>query len=170
MKNLLLAISIFLTSAASAQTEHLVKHNMVLVGESEIFASHIVYKEPHNYQVILGLNLDPTIKAAYQHERRSHPGDTFIYLLDDMHIAHIRHRSEISGTIFRKDSLGNKVTIAEGVRLPAGAFRVLYFNELPLSLASEPQLAAASGSCPKPGGAVICYRLPNGTCHCVRPK
>ncbi len=130
-------LSALFPTAAPAHTEHYVKHNMVLVGENEIFASHLVFKEPHNYQVILGLELDPAVKEAYQRERRNYPQDTFIYLLDDMHIAHIRHMNAISGTIFRKDSLGNKIVLANGVKLEKSAFTVLYFNELPLSLAAD---------------------------------
>lgn len=46
-----LAALIFFAAAGFAQSDHRAKHSLILFGENEIFASHIVYKVPHNYQV-----------------------------------------------------------------------------------------------------------------------
>jgi hypothetical protein len=110
------------------------KHNMVLFGESEVFASHIVYKEPHNYQVILKIKLDAHHQALYLAERSQHPKDQFIYLLDPMNIKDIESAAAISGTISRMDASGVRREIAPNVVVTRENFEVIYFDELPLSL------------------------------------
>ena len=76
------AVLILISPFASASQSHRqhpewhVKHNMILVGETEIFASHIVYKVPHNFQVILKIKFDPATLATYRTARAEHPGDT----------------------------------------------------------------------------------------------
>lgn len=131
MLKLLLLISTF---AFGADHGRYPKHNLILVGESEIFASHIVYKAPHNFQVILKLSLGEKTRDLYLTEKRAHPGEEFIFLLDEMDIAQIENAAEISGTIFRRNAGGEKVIIAQGQRLARDSFSVLYFDELPLSL------------------------------------
>ncbi len=110
------------------------KHNMVLFGESEIFASHIVYKQPHNFQVILKLALDPANRALYLAEKAKFPKDQFLYLLDPMDIKDIESVSGIAGTILRIDAAGVRKEIAHDVQVPCGKFEVIYFDEVPLSL------------------------------------
>ena len=63
MKNIAVLILIIanLTGVQSFAQDHAhhAKHNMVLFGDGDTYyASHIVYKEPHNFQVILKINLD----------------------------------------------------------------------------------------------------------------
>lgn len=114
---------------------HFVEHNMVLFGSGEVFASHIVYKNPHNFQVILRLELPEDVRALYLRERASHPGERFIYYLDRMHIGSIETATEITGTIFRKTETGEKIILARDVRLPRERFSLIFFNEVPESLA-----------------------------------
>lgn len=123
---------------AFAHDPHHVEHNMLLFGETEIFASHIVYKVPHNFQVILKLELPANIRELYLRERKLHPTETFIYFLDRMHIGDIGQASAIAGNIFRKNDAGEKVYLARDVRLPRESFAIVYFNELPESLAPRP--------------------------------
>lgn len=87
--------------AANAQHQHDVKHNMLLFGTEEVFADHIVYKVPHNYQVILRVNFDSDVKQAYLNAKENYPKDTFIFLLDSMDIARIVDVESISGTDFK---------------------------------------------------------------------
>lgn len=115
---------------------HHVKHNMVLFGRDEIFASHLVYKAPHNFQVVLSIALSGRAKDDYQHSRTAFPGDTFIFLLDEMHIDQIQQADRLSGKILRRDGAGEKHDVSLDVTLTRGQFKTLFFNELPLSLAS----------------------------------
>src|SRR5687767_9298112 len=47
-----------------------VKHNMVVYGSpAETYASHIVYKVPHNYQVILKIRFDLQTQEIYRQAR-----------------------------------------------------------------------------------------------------
>lgn len=110
------------------------KHNMVLFGENQIFASHIVYKVPHNYQVILSLTLSQEDRDAYLAARRDHPSDQFIYLLNTMDIKDIATQKIISGPVFYLDSEGNKHEVIPSMKVSNDNFKVIYFDELPLSL------------------------------------
>lgn len=134
MLKIFLLLSAFLTPQAFAESHiHHPKHNMILIGESEIFASHIVYKAPHNFQVILKLELDAKTREIYLAERKAHAQEEFIFLLDELDIGQIANLPEISGTIFRRNAGGEKVILAQA-RLTRDEFTVLYFDELPLSL------------------------------------
>lgn len=135
---LLAALALSAGAPAEATTDHdhaHVEHNMVLYGTNEIFASHIVFKNPHHYQVILGLDLPEEIRARYTAERAANPGARFIYLLDPMSIGAIETAAEISGTIFRRGPDGEKIILARQVRLPRARFKIIFFNTLPESLA-----------------------------------
>lgn len=119
---------------AGVEHDHHVKHNMVLFGEKEIFISHIVYKSPHNYQVILKVDFDEATKNLYLDSRKNSPKDDYIFLLDKMHIADIASLDSITGTMFKTDASGVKTILAEGVTVNKARYRIVFFNELPLSL------------------------------------
>lgn len=120
-------------SAENPHHKH-VKHNMVIFGETEIFLSHIVYKSPHNYQVLLKIEPDEEFRQIYGDSRKNHPDDDYIFLLDGMNIAEIADSGSISGTLFRTDETGLKTILSPDVKIDRLHFKVFYFNELPLSL------------------------------------
>jgi hypothetical protein len=107
---------------------------MIMLGEKEIFISHIVYKVPHNYQVILKIKLDQNILTNYLQAKRNTPNNLMILLLDHMDISKIAEVSEISGTIFTEDSLGNRTEIKPNVKIAKENFSIIYFDEVPLNL------------------------------------
>lgn len=114
--------------------EHHTTHFMVIYGEGEgIYASHVVYKQPHNYQVILKLNLDQESRSAYEAAARKYPGIALNFLLDHMDLRTITSAESISGMIMaRKD--GQVLEEIRRVTLRKSEFKVLYFKQLPLSL------------------------------------
>jgi hypothetical protein len=114
-----------------------VKHGMILLGESEVIASHIVYKTPHNFQVLMSLKLDQATNSLYLKARADHPKSTFILLLDPIDIEEITSLPSLSGAIFHRDEQGQRHEIAPNVTLRRENFEVLYFDELPLSLAAD---------------------------------
>jgi len=134
-KILLSAAMIFMTAqtvtAADNDHRHHPKHNMLIYGSEEIFASHIVYKAPHNYQVILSLTLTDDVKAAYQRGRSTHPEESLFLLLDEMDISKIRDMDSISGTLQRETPTGERETLATGVTITKDNFKILLVNELP---------------------------------------
>jgi len=134
----LLALVLFYSATAFAHdhAQH-PPHNMILLGTQEVFASHIVYKQPHNFQVILQLQLDNAAKEAYLKSKAEHPESLHIFLLDPMDIKEISSQTSISGKLLYEDSEGNRQTILEGVVLPKDRFKVIYFDEVPLSLESK---------------------------------
>lgn len=134
MATFIVLFTLLLGHFSYAQHSNHAKHNMVLFGDSEIFASHIVYKVPHNYQVILNIEFDQKTKDLYLNERVLHPADEFIFLLDDMDIKDITSAPSISGAISRTDAGGNRLEIIKNVQVDREHFKVIYFDELPLSL------------------------------------
>jgi hypothetical protein len=137
MKKYLLAFLISglgLNAGAVDHTQH-AKHNMLLFGEAEnYYASHIVYKVPHNYQVILKIDFSLSTKEKIRGEMVDHSADEFIFLLDHMDISQIKLKPALSGKIFRTDSEGKKSTIFEQVELEASQYSIIYFDEVPLNL------------------------------------
>lgn len=133
---ILLMTIIFMGPQAMAQDHsHHVKHNMVLFGEANTFyASHIVYKQPHNFQVILKIHFKSEVTAELTRQFGAHAGDEFIYLLDTMDISQIQQKPVISGSIFRRLTDGTKDIIFEKISLQAVEYSIVYFDELPLSL------------------------------------
>jgi hypothetical protein len=137
MKLKLIVLYILLTFSPAAHGEEHdqhAKHNMLIFGRAEIYASHLLYKVPHNYQVMLKLELPPAVENLYLKERVKHPADKFIFLLDEMNISQIEKADGISASIFRRDRAGEKHVLVPRVELESKDFIVLYLNELPLSL------------------------------------
>lgn len=119
-----------------AQQSH-VDHNMILLGSDEIFATHIVYKVPHNFQVILNLQLPPGVKATYQKEKKAQPSEQFRFVLKHIDISQIQNLASISGALIRVKSDGKKTVILDSVTLTKHQFKILFFDEVPLSLSAD---------------------------------
>jgi hypothetical protein len=130
MKKLITALALTLATNAAAHGGQHPPHKMLLIGETEVFASHIVYTKPHNYQVILQLRWDSAAQEKYLSERHLHPKDQFIYLLDSMDIGEIRSSDRIAGTVYRIDENGNRTDLFP-LELAQPRFEVLYFAEIP---------------------------------------
>jgi hypothetical protein len=129
-----LALALVVMSVSAYAHENHTKHNMVLVGENEIFASHIVYKSPHNYQVILKINLSAETRSKYLSARKSAPGNLMILLLDSMDISKIASTTALSGTLLSEDQNGNRSELETNIKIEQKDFQLLYFDEVPLSL------------------------------------
>jgi hypothetical protein len=133
IKSILISVLIFVGFNANSQTQgphaH-PKHNMVLFGENEIFASHIVYKSPHNFQVILSLSLTADEQSKYLAAKTEHPSELFIYLLDPMDIKDIATTKSISGRVFYLDSAGGRHEVIADLAVASENFKVIYFDEL----------------------------------------
>ncbi len=137
---ILILLGFSMTSWAHEGHNH-AKHNMVLFGEDEVFASHIVYKVPHNYQVILALSLSAEDKEKYLAARKEHPGDQFIYLLDTMDIKDIATQAVISGPVFYLGADGQKHEVIQSMKITSENFKIIFFDELPLSLSKDQSVA-----------------------------
>jgi hypothetical protein len=137
---MILSLFTFICGLQSFGLEGHAKHGMLLFGETEIFASHIVYKVPHNFQVILKIRLDEKSKDAYLKERAQYPNDQIIFLLDSMDISRIKEKPQIVGEIFRRGEDEAKYPIGENVILNPSDYSMIYFDELPLDLRSPPTI------------------------------
>ena len=123
-----------LSAASAAEHEgHHPPHKMIMYGENEVYASHIVYTKPHNYQVILRLHLDAAQHERYASQRRLHPKEDLIYLLDPMDISRIRSAERLTGTVFSQDENGRRTELFP-LELARDEFEFVYFAEVPASL------------------------------------
>ena len=122
----------FLSTLAFGQHHHQhPKHNMIMMGESEIFLSHIVYKVPHNYQVLLKIKLRPSDKAEYLKNKAAYPEQLMILLLDHMEISQIAHAGKLVGTMLRENAAGIRTEIT---KVAVESFDLIYLDEVPLNL------------------------------------
>jgi hypothetical protein len=136
MKFFLVIIVLAFSLVVNAQSHtHHTKHNMVMYGESEVFLSHIVYKVPHNYQVILRIRISSEILHKYLEAKKS--ASQMIFLFDKMNISEIANASFIKGIIYSEDSEGVRTQIETDVKIEKQDFDIIYFNELPLVLSQE---------------------------------
>ena len=134
-------IGLFFASAAIAQHDlhNHPPHNMILLGKDEVFASHIVYKEPHNFQVILKVDFDSETLAVYKASKNENPNQLFIFLLDSMDIKAISEQTQLSGKILFENANDERIVFRQNVVLNKEQFKIVYFDELPLSLEKKPK-------------------------------
>lgn len=132
MQKLLLLLSMLYCFKASAH-DH-AKHNMLLFGEREIYASHLVYKQPHNFQVILKVELNEADRQAYLAARRAHPKALIRFLLDPLDISQIDAQNLISGPVYLDEENNEAQLLIPSMAIPRSRYSVLYLDELPLSL------------------------------------
>ncbi|MGE0174971.1 MAG: hypothetical protein AB7T49_19415 [Oligoflexales bacterium] len=133
LKSFIASLAFVSVQALAASHDHHARHNMVVYGVDEVFASHIVYKQPHNFQVILRINFSAPVLDAYRTARSEHPSDTYIFLLDPSDISQIGSATSLKGSLSRSNEEGQQV-IAPEVTLDRNDFQVIFFQELPLSL------------------------------------
>lgn len=134
---LLIALSFFQSVVSAQSHEHHVKHNMALYGnESGLYLSHLVYKSPHNYQVILKVNLPPKYAKLYE-RLENHPDDLFLMILNPMEISRIQEKPVLTGPVVRTEKSGTRETIYERVLLQPEDYSIIYFAELPLNLSGK---------------------------------
>ena len=131
----LLLISILSFSSNLFAQDHSghASHNMLLFGTDEVFADHIVYKEPHNFQVVVKVEFDQVAKDAYLKARADFPSEEFVFLLDPMDIGTIEQATSLSGKILRRTE-SSQAVVQSGITLDQSQFTLLFFNKLPLSL------------------------------------
>jgi hypothetical protein len=130
----LVAVLWIVTAGSADHAQHHATHNMVLYGDRDVFASHLVYKAPHNFQIILQIQLDPQTRKAYLDERRRHPMERVVLLLDPMPIRDITEAPVLTGTLLRRPEKGPPVVLRERIRLERKNVKLILLNELPLSL------------------------------------
>lgn len=109
-------------------------HNMILFGSLPIFASHIVYKKPHNYQVILEVSLDSTARQLYHETILKFPNDQMILLLDSMDIGQIERKPSLTAKLIRTTEQGERKILDEHITIKPEDYKIIFFDEIPLNL------------------------------------
>jgi hypothetical protein len=143
MKNVMLVAMVLalmgVSSSGMAQShEHLSKHGFVLMGDEQIFASHIVYKHPHNYQILIELTFDAKTTQVLRNARAAEPENLFVFVLDPLDLTQIASQRSLTGIIQSRNKNDERTTIIDGVVVANRFFKIIYFEELPLSLGEEP--------------------------------
>jgi len=109
------------------------KHSFVFVDRNAEYATHVVYKKPHNFQV--NIRLKPLPLLPYIAEAMaSFPEQSFFIQFNPFDISKMNEKPDLSATIVREDSSGQLIPIAKDFSLVAGNYEVTYFEELPLDL------------------------------------
>lgn len=127
-----------------------VRHNMLLYGVEPVFASHIVYKEPHNYQLILQLGLDELARSTYLKIRNEHPEVRQFLLLDPLDLNEFASTDSLTGSLLYEELDGKRHVLLERITIPKKSYKVIYFEKLPVSLGSEGARLGASGQLHSP--------------------
>ncbi len=131
---LVLIMTIISTLSAQAQSAH-AKHNMILLGEKELFLSHIVYKVPHNYQILVKVKLDSGTQTIYSKARSQYPDNLFIFLLSEVDLVELPRTKILKGNLLVELENGTRTVLEQNVEIDD--FSILYFDELPLDLSSH---------------------------------
>ncbi len=139
-----LSISLFGTLALSAidapsgdHSHHNVKHNFIMYGENPIYASHLIYKAPHNFQVILQLNLSSQLVTSISELRIQNPNAVFYFEALNLDFSEFSNVNELTGAIFYEDEAGRRHTVIESNSITKDNFKVIYFYQLPLDLSKK---------------------------------
>jgi hypothetical protein len=62
--------------SATAASDPAAVHGMLLFGQKEIFLSHLpMFHKPHDYQVILKVDLSASVQKSYLEDRKKNPGE-----------------------------------------------------------------------------------------------
>jgi hypothetical protein len=137
MKNVLitatLLFSAFLFANASAEDagDRPATHGMLIVGSKHIYLSHLpMFHGPHNYQVIVEVDLGQAGNGVYLEDRKSHPSEK-IYTLQPQEQfvlpAMIQNPRTFPAKIYRGHFERGGTPIAESV--PVKITNVIYFKK-----------------------------------------
>lgn len=136
MTSFMLLLLALATNAQAHSGAH-VPHQLLLYGQEEVFASHIIAPSPHHHQLILKIKLPVTARDLLKRERASHPGQSFIYRLEAMDLGEFGVQTELRGRLQRIESSATRVPLIEDLRIPKDHVEIIYHAELPLSLAPK---------------------------------
>src|SRR3954471_3177534 len=104
-------------SRAEAPSHQHADHGMLLLGSQEIFASHIVNKVPHNWQVELQVRFSDEVREQYLEEKLNYPDEKLVLVLQHLDLASIKSATSLTGFIVRVDANGKKTKVIPDVRL-----------------------------------------------------
>jgi hypothetical protein len=123
-----------LTSFAQGHPAHHAKHGFFLYGDKTLYASHIVYKVPHNYQVILRITPQDDLQLEYNKAKSLEPANKFIFVFDHMDLSKIESYPTVTGILFSEDQNGDRRAVSGRLELTVKSYEILYFSELPAEL------------------------------------
>ena len=128
--------------ARGPQDPDCAQHNMMMVGEQSVFASHLpMFESPHRFQVILEVNLTKdggSRNGVYAEDRREHP-DTRMYTLAPSEIFVLSRlfnsddkarRTSFRGTVFRGHLERGGMPIDPLTEVDVNVQRVVYAEEI----------------------------------------
>lgn len=132
---ILVALATFAQGSGSGQppdhSHHTVKHYFVLMGENEVFASHVVYRPPHNYQVLMKVQLPAEIETKYLESKKQFPKATFLLYFNPFVVSEIQSYPVLKGVLLQQNPDGQETLIAENLSLDAKDYQIFYFEEVP---------------------------------------
>lgn len=118
--------------------DHQARHNMIVYGnQDQLFASHMIYKFPHNYQVILKIDLGSQNKSLLTEALANSNTRNVLFVLDRMNIGEIQTKPVLTGALEQELNDGSSQILVDHLEVSPENYSIIYFEELPLSLAGQ---------------------------------
>jgi hypothetical protein len=105
-------------------------HGMLIFGTEKIYASHLpLFHTPHNYQIILELELDKTAKQKFIKDQQLHPEFTIYTIEPERFILpdKINSKGSFKANLYRGHFERGGVKIADSIGIKMSA--VIYFKK-----------------------------------------
>jgi hypothetical protein len=106
-------------------------HGMLVVGSKAVFASHLpMFHEPHDYQVIIELELPAAALASYRADKKQHPTSIYTLAPKPFQLRRIRtdKRFRFRGTLYRGHFERGGKPLLRDIELTVA--RVIHFRHL----------------------------------------
>jgi hypothetical protein len=137
ISSLLLLATIYFSIDVKAQHGHGIMvadkpsvHGMLIFGTEKIYASHLpLFHAPHNYQIILELELDKTAKQKFIKDQQLHPEFTTYTIEPERFILpdKVNSKGSFKANLYRGHFERGGVKIADGISIKIVA--VIYFKK-----------------------------------------
>ncbi|UOQ70339.1 hypothetical protein [Hymenobacter cellulosilyticus] len=130
------------SSARAVTADRPSTHGMLLFGWQRVYASHLpMFHSPHNYQVLLELELSDSTQAALQASKRQFPAEEVYTLEPESFVLPemLRQPRPFRATVYRGHFERGGTPIARGVQVRIR--QVLYAESLPTKTGPAPKSA-----------------------------
>lgn len=129
MKNLIIALFVFASAYAANHTDFPATHGMAVVGTEKVYLSHLpMFHTPHDYQVILEVELDEKTQKLYAANRAQYSDTVYTVAPDAGVLTQMAKAGKVFNVdLFRGHFERGGTPIAEGATVKV--LRVLYFKK-----------------------------------------
>lgn len=128
----LVTLTMTIGKISLAADSHPAKHQFILFGDSQIFASHIIAQPPHNYQVLLEIKVNEDEKQSYLDTKVRNPDAKIIFVVNSIDLHDIASAKSLSGDLLVEQSDGQRKKILPTLSVAREDFKIIYTDEVVL--------------------------------------